>query len=231
MIATPSLGILPQIVSPQLKPPDTKRHQNFRPGRHKRESRSTRLAAIHGSIERTHSKQQEHATAINDLEQLHDDLLADQTALVDGWAAAMSQVGLPSMLSPSLLLDQKTPDPGNSIEIIQDRHLHTQCYSRGPLRPNPEDLQRSPSLSPTTWSFMLARLKATTDRAQNMSSRRPLMPAVFDVGRPLRPIPIQPQPQQRNRLLLVSEHLELKATARGSHLHLSQVSSLVFAIM
>jgi hypothetical protein len=136
------------------------------------------------------------------------------------------------MLSPApLLLDQKTAEPGNSIEVIQDRHLHTQYYSRGPLRPNHEDLQRPPSLSPTTWSFMPARLKATTGRAQTMSSRRPVIPAVFDVGRPLRPIPTPPPPQQRNRLLLVSEHLELKATARGSHLHLSQVSSLVFAIV
>ncbi|KAG1793080.1 uncharacterized protein HD556DRAFT_1375331, partial [Suillus plorans] len=227
-IATPSLGSIPtQIVSPQLKPPDTKRHHNFRPGRHKRESRSARLAAARGSIECTRSKQQEHATAINDLEQLHDDLLADQTALVDGWAAAMAQLGLPSMLSPTpLLLDQKTPEPGNSIEIVQDRHLH---YSRGPLRPNPEDPQWPPSLSPTTWSFMPARLKATAGRAQTMSSRRPVIPAVFDVGRPLRPIPTQPQ--QHNRLLLVSEHLELKATIRGSHIRLSQVSSLVFAIV
>ncbi|KAG1899469.1 uncharacterized protein F5891DRAFT_1038490, partial [Suillus fuscotomentosus] len=219
-----------QIVSPQLKPPDTKRHQNFRPGRHKHKSRSARLAAVRRSIERTHSKQQEHATVINDLEQLHDDLLADQTALVDGWAAAMAQLGLPSMLSPApLLLDQKTPDPGNSIEVIQDRHLHTQCYSRGPLRPHPEDPQWPPSLSPTTWSFMPARLKATAGRAQTMSSRRPVIPAVFDVGCPLRPIPTQPQ--QHTRLLLVSEHLELKATIRGSHIRLSQVSSLIFAIV
>ncbi|KAG2110588.1 uncharacterized protein F5147DRAFT_689171 [Suillus discolor] len=217
-ITTPSLGcILPQIVSPQLKPPDTKRHHNFRPGRHKRESRSTRLAAVRASIERTRSKKQEHATAINDLEQLHDDLLADQTALVDGWAAAMSQLGLPSMLK----FDRN----------IQDRHFHTQCYSRGPLRPNPEDLQRPPSLSPTTWSFMPARLKATAGRAHTMSSRRPVIPAVFDVGCPLRPIPTQPQPQRHSRLLLVSEHLELKTTARGSYIRLSQVSSLVFAIV
>ncbi|KAG1899487.1 uncharacterized protein F5891DRAFT_400826 [Suillus fuscotomentosus] len=219
-----------QTITPRLKPPDTKRHQNFRPARHKCESRSTRLAAVRGSIERTHSKQLEHATVIDDLEQLHDDLLADQTALVDGWAAAMAQLGLPSMLSPApLLLDQKTPDSGNSIEIIQDRHLHPQFYSRGPLRPNTEDLQRPPSLSPTTWSFMPARLKATTGRVQTMSSRRPVIPAVFDVGRPLRPIPTQPQPH--NRLLLVSRDLELKATVRGSHIRLSQVSSLVFAIV
>ncbi|KAG1899463.1 uncharacterized protein F5891DRAFT_980996 [Suillus fuscotomentosus] len=203
------ITLLRSIVSPQ-------RHQNLRPGRHKRESRSARLAAVRGSIERTHYKQQEHATAVDDLEQLHDDLLADQTALVDGWTVAMAQ---------------KTPDPGNLIEIIQDRHLHTQCYSRGPLRPNHENLQRPPSMSPTTWSFMPVGLKATAGRAQTMSSRRPVIPAVFDVGCPLRPIPTQPQPQQRNRLHLVSEHLELKATARGSHLHLSQVSSLVFAIM
>ncbi|KAG2048489.1 hypothetical protein BDR06DRAFT_962589 [Suillus hirtellus] len=232
-ITTPSLGsIPPQIVTPRLKPPDTKRHQNFRPGRYKRESRSNRLTAVRGSIERTHSKQLEHATVINDLEQLHDDLLADQTALVDGWAAAMAQLGLPSMLSPSpLLLDQKMPDPGNPIEIIQDRHLHPQFYSRDPLRPNPEDLQRPPSLSSTTWSFMPARLKATAGRAQSMSSRRPVIPAVFDVGCPLRPIPTQPQPQQHNRLLLVARDLELKATVRSSHIRLSQVSSLVFAIV
>ncbi|KAG2048511.1 hypothetical protein BDR06DRAFT_775921 [Suillus hirtellus] len=138
------------------------------------------------------------------------------------------------MLSPApLLLDQKTPDPGNLIKIIQDGHLHTQCYSRGPLRPNPEDPQWPPSLSPTTWSFMPARLKATAGRPQTMSSRRPVIPAVFDVGCPLRPIAQQPQQQQQqhNRLLLVSRDLELKATAHGSHLHLSQVSSLVFAIV
>ncbi|KAG2048510.1 hypothetical protein BDR06DRAFT_776244 [Suillus hirtellus] len=64
-IATPSLGSTPtQIVSPQLKPPDMKRHQNFRPGRHKHKPRSARLAAVRRSIERTHSKQQEHATVI-----------------------------------------------------------------------------------------------------------------------------------------------------------------------
>ncbi|KAG2346746.1 hypothetical protein BDR05DRAFT_958905 [Suillus weaverae] len=120
---TLSLGsIPPQIVTPRLKPPDTKRrYQNFRPGRHKHESRCTRLAAVHDSIERAHAKQLEHITTIDRLEQLHDELLADKAALVDGWAAAMAQLGLTSMLAPGLpLLDQNTPSPGNSIEIIQD---------------------------------------------------------------------------------------------------------------
>ncbi|KAG1773595.1 hypothetical protein EV702DRAFT_565997 [Suillus placidus] len=62
---TLSLGsIPPQVVTPRLKPPDTKRHQNFRPGRHKHESRSTRLAAVRDSIERAHAKQLEHTTMI-----------------------------------------------------------------------------------------------------------------------------------------------------------------------
>ncbi|KAG1815404.1 hypothetical protein EV424DRAFT_1348405 [Suillus variegatus] len=136
-IATPSLGsIPPQIVMPQLKPPDTKQHQNFRPGRHKvwtcllgsqvlhspsfvstnLDSLTWPLSRVRGSIECTYTKQLEQATVINDLEQLHDNLLADQTALVDGWAAAMAELGLASMLSPALpLLDQKMPDPGNLI--------------------------------------------------------------------------------------------------------------------
>ncbi|KAG2046242.1 hypothetical protein BDR06DRAFT_977636 [Suillus hirtellus] len=112
------------------------------------DTRSTRLATVRGSIECTHSKQQEHTTAINDLEQLHDDLLTDQTALVDGWTVALAQVGLPSILSSSpLLLDQKTPDPGSSIKIIQDQHLQ----------------------------------KATTGCTQTMSSRCPVIPAVFNM--------------------------------------------------
>ncbi|KAG2153034.1 uncharacterized protein EDB93DRAFT_1136132 [Suillus bovinus] len=120
---TLSLGsIMPQIVSPQLKPPDTKRHRNFRPGRDKRASRSTRVVAVRGSIERTYAKQQvEHTAIIDHLEQLHNDLLADQTALVNGWAAAMSQLGLTSALSPaSPPLHRNTPNPGISIDIIQD---------------------------------------------------------------------------------------------------------------
>ncbi|KAG1864911.1 hypothetical protein F4604DRAFT_1782764 [Suillus subluteus] len=117
-----SLGsIPPQIVIPWLKPPDMKRHQNFRPGRHKHESRSARLAAVRDSIKRTRAKQLEHTTMINHLEQLHHELLVDQAALVDGWAAAMAQLGLTSMLSPGPpLLHQMTPNPGTSIEIIQD---------------------------------------------------------------------------------------------------------------
>ncbi|KAG2143547.1 uncharacterized protein EDB93DRAFT_1155729 [Suillus bovinus] len=121
---TLSLGsIMPQIVSPQLKPPDTKRHRNFRPGRDKHASRSTRVIAVRGSIERAYAKQQVEHTAIilEHLEQLHNDLLADQTALVDGWAAAMSQLGLTSALSPATPpLHQNTSNPGISIDIIQD---------------------------------------------------------------------------------------------------------------
>ncbi|KAG1864876.1 hypothetical protein F4604DRAFT_1782462 [Suillus subluteus] len=112
-----SLGsIPPQIVTPRLKPPDTKRYQNFRPGRHKHKSRSARLAAVCDSIKRTHAKQLEDTTMINHLEQLHNELLIDQATLVDGWAAAMAQLGLTSMLSPGPpLLHQMTPNPGTSI--------------------------------------------------------------------------------------------------------------------
>ncbi|KAG2160003.1 uncharacterized protein EDB93DRAFT_1112921 [Suillus bovinus] len=122
-IATLSLGSnMPQIVSPQLKPPDKKRHRNFRPGRDKHASRSTRVVAVRGSIERAYAKQQvEHTAIIDHLEQLHNDLLGDQTALVDGWAAAMSQLGLTSALSTaSPPLHRNTPNPGISIDIIQD---------------------------------------------------------------------------------------------------------------
>ncbi|KAG1854855.1 hypothetical protein DFJ58DRAFT_841336 [Suillus subalutaceus] len=117
-----SLGsILPQIVIPWLKPPDMKRHQNFHPGRDKHKSRLARLAAVRDSIKRTHTKQLEHITMINHLEQLHNELLVDQAALVDGWAAAMAQLGLTSMLSPGPpLLHLTTPNPGTSIEIVQD---------------------------------------------------------------------------------------------------------------
>ncbi|KAG1768906.1 hypothetical protein EV702DRAFT_1143480 [Suillus placidus] len=117
-----SLGsIPPQIVTPRLKPPNMKWHQNLRPGRHKHKSRSTRLAAVCDSMERAHAKQLEHTTMIDHLEQLHNELLADQAALVDGWAAAMAQLGLTSMLAPGPpLLHQNTPSPGNSIENIQD---------------------------------------------------------------------------------------------------------------
>ncbi|KAG1780807.1 hypothetical protein EV702DRAFT_1276110 [Suillus placidus] len=120
---TLSLGsIPPQIVTPRLKPPDTKRrYQNFRPDRHKHESRSTRLAAVRDSIERAHAKQLEHTIMIDHLEQLHDELLAGQATLVDGWAAAMAQLGLTSMLTLGPpLLHKNTPSPGNFIEIIQD---------------------------------------------------------------------------------------------------------------
>ncbi|KAG2346550.1 hypothetical protein BDR05DRAFT_946068 [Suillus weaverae] len=119
---TLSLGSIPsQIVTPRLKPPDTKRHHNLRPGRHKHESGSTRLAAVCDSIERVHAKQLEHTTMIDHLEQLHNKLLADQAALVDGWATAMAHFGLSSMLAPGpRLLHQNTPSPGNSIENIQD---------------------------------------------------------------------------------------------------------------
>ncbi|KAG2749622.1 hypothetical protein P692DRAFT_201474084 [Suillus brevipes Sb2] len=66
----------------------------------------------------------------------------------------MAQLGLTSMLSPDPpLLHQNTANSGNSVEIIRDSRLPTQHYSQGPLRPNPEDAQRPPSLSPTTWSF------------------------------------------------------------------------------
>ncbi|KAG2159480.1 uncharacterized protein EDB93DRAFT_1245274 [Suillus bovinus] len=120
---TLSLGsIMPQIVSPQLKPLDTKRHWDFCPGRHKQVSRSTHVVAVCGSIECTYAKQQvEYAAIIHHLEQLHNDILADQTTLIDGWATAMSQLGLTSVLLPaSPPLHQKMPNPGNSIVIIQD---------------------------------------------------------------------------------------------------------------
>ncbi|KAG1738253.1 hypothetical protein EDB19DRAFT_1909362 [Suillus lakei] len=48
--------------TPQLKPPDTMRYQSFRPGRHKYESRASRLVAARDSVERTHGKQLERTT-------------------------------------------------------------------------------------------------------------------------------------------------------------------------
>ncbi|KAG2358845.1 hypothetical protein BDR07DRAFT_1379122 [Suillus spraguei] len=64
-VLSESLGsISPPIVTPRLKPPDTKWHRNFRSGRYKHESRSTRLAAVRDSIKRTRTKQLEHATMI-----------------------------------------------------------------------------------------------------------------------------------------------------------------------
>ncbi|KAG2138803.1 hypothetical protein BD769DRAFT_1699488 [Suillus cothurnatus] len=99
-----SLGsIPPQIATPRLKPPDTRRYQNFRPGRYKHESRSARLAVVRDSIKHTHAKL-EHITMIDHLEQLHNKLLVHQAALVDGWAAAMAHLGLTSKLSPGYLL-------------------------------------------------------------------------------------------------------------------------------
>ncbi|KAG1817047.1 uncharacterized protein BJ212DRAFT_147630 [Suillus subaureus] len=62
-----SLGsIPPQIVTPRLKPPDTKRHHSFRPGRHKHESRSARLAAARDSMKHARAKQLEHITMIGE---------------------------------------------------------------------------------------------------------------------------------------------------------------------
>ncbi|KAG1854825.1 hypothetical protein DFJ58DRAFT_841308 [Suillus subalutaceus] len=86
------------------------------------DTKSAHLAAVRDSIKRTHAKQLEHTTMINHLEQLHHELLIDQAALVDGWAVAMAQLGLASMLSPgpSLLHQTATPNQGTSIEIIQD---------------------------------------------------------------------------------------------------------------
>ncbi|KAG0696553.1 hypothetical protein DFH29DRAFT_1025363 [Suillus ampliporus] len=99
---------------PRLKPPDTK-HTAKRPphytptttlrhqlrshlGNQKYEPRVSRLNAARDSIARSNIR--EHTTMIAHLEEVYDDILYDQAALVDGWAAAMAALGLPSMLSP-----------------------------------------------------------------------------------------------------------------------------------
>ncbi|KAG2125020.1 hypothetical protein DEU56DRAFT_916750 [Suillus clintonianus] len=92
----------PSIATPRLKPPEKKRYQSSPPGKHKIESRASRLDAVRDSIISTHNK---HLDYISELEQLHAELLIDQAKTVDGWAAAMAQLGLTSMLSPPL----KTP--------------------------------------------------------------------------------------------------------------------------
>ncbi|KAG2121240.1 hypothetical protein DEU56DRAFT_918316 [Suillus clintonianus] len=113
-----SLGSTPSsIATPQLKPLD-KKHQSSCPGEHKHESRASRLVAVRDSIERTHANQLDY---ISQLEQLQSELLVDQATLIDGWAAAMAQLGLTSMLSPGTPLPyQKTLALGNLTDILQD---------------------------------------------------------------------------------------------------------------
>ncbi|KAG0709273.1 hypothetical protein DFH29DRAFT_1065197 [Suillus ampliporus] len=116
---------------PRLKPPDRKRTANGRPptpprhqrthlGNHKYEPRASRLLAVRDSIAHAHLK---HDTAvIGHLEQVYSEMLVDQAALVDGWAAAMAELGLPSMLSPAPSLPhQKMSVSGTSAPAMSDK--------------------------------------------------------------------------------------------------------------
>ncbi|KAG1746685.1 uncharacterized protein EDB91DRAFT_1118341, partial [Suillus paluster] len=95
---------------PPLKPPDETHHQrtptsptyyaftsNVAP-RQTEGKYASCLIAARVSIARSHFKQDN--IMISHLEQVYDEILVDQAALVDGWAAAMAELGLTSMLSP-----------------------------------------------------------------------------------------------------------------------------------
>ncbi|KAG1746721.1 uncharacterized protein EDB91DRAFT_1118498 [Suillus paluster] len=116
-----SIEALPRTTKPRLKPPGTKRvTDGLLPHpttalRHQRSHLSkqkyaARLIAARDSIARSHLKQDN--IMISHLEQVYDEILVDQAALVDGWATAMAELGLTSMLSPLSL--PNTPIPGLS---------------------------------------------------------------------------------------------------------------------
>ncbi|KAG0704384.1 hypothetical protein DFH29DRAFT_1078355 [Suillus ampliporus] len=117
---------------PRLKPPDTTqkrtangtlphpptalRHQKARLGKQKYD-RTFRLIAARDSIAHHHIKQD--TAIIDDLEQLYNEILIDKAALVDGWVAAMAELGLTSILSPQpSLLNPKTTIAVTSTSIL-----------------------------------------------------------------------------------------------------------------
>ncbi|KAG1876538.1 hypothetical protein DFJ58DRAFT_909793 [Suillus subalutaceus] len=73
----------PQPITIPPKPPDTVRIANRRKHQH-----SARLRAARSR------------TYLGRLQQLHDEILADKAALIDGWADAMAKLGLTSTLAP-----------------------------------------------------------------------------------------------------------------------------------
>ncbi|KAG0709213.1 hypothetical protein DFH29DRAFT_870220 [Suillus ampliporus] len=101
---------------PRLKPPDRKRtanglllrHQRTHLGKHKYEPRDSRLIAARDSI--AHARLKHNTTMIGDLEHVYNEILVNRAALVDGWAAAMAELGLPSMLTPASSLPQVYDD-------------------------------------------------------------------------------------------------------------------------
>ncbi|KAG0702510.1 hypothetical protein DFH29DRAFT_1069113 [Suillus ampliporus] len=113
-----SLGsTLPPSATPGLKPPDTKHTANQLPHyKQKYERRASRLKAARDSIARSNIR--EHTTMIDHLEHVYDDILYDQAALVDGWAAAMADLGLTSMLSPKPPLPNQRSDSEISASIL-----------------------------------------------------------------------------------------------------------------
>ncbi|KAG0702367.1 hypothetical protein DFH29DRAFT_999464 [Suillus ampliporus] len=122
--STPTLSTTPRLDSIEHGaanrlmhyPPTALRHQKSHLGKQKYEPRASRLIAARDSI--AHSNLRQIAIHYHDwwpvdyLEQVYDNnILFDQAALIDGWAVAMTELGLTSMLSPGpseSLLNQKT---------------------------------------------------------------------------------------------------------------------------
>ncbi|KAG0691938.1 hypothetical protein DFH29DRAFT_616664 [Suillus ampliporus] len=113
-----SLGSTPPpSATPRLKPPDMKHTANqLLHCKQKYERRASRLKAARDSIARSNIR--EHTTMIDHLEHVYDDILYDQAALVDGWAAAMADLGLTSMLSPKPSLPNQRSDSEISASIL-----------------------------------------------------------------------------------------------------------------
>ncbi|KAG1746710.1 uncharacterized protein EDB91DRAFT_1080014 [Suillus paluster] len=112
---------LPWTTRPHLKPPDMKRatnrllphpatallHQRSHLSKQKYGPRASRLIAVRDSIAHSHLKQ-------DNIMIIYDEILVDRAALVDGWAAAMAELGLTSMLSPPSLSLPNTTNRGLS---------------------------------------------------------------------------------------------------------------------
>ncbi|KAG0704381.1 hypothetical protein DFH29DRAFT_873801 [Suillus ampliporus] len=98
-------------------PPTALRHQRARLGKQKYD-RAFCLIAARDSIAHYHIKQD--TAIIDDLEQLYDEILVDNGALVDGWVAAMAELGLTSILSPQPSLPKTTIAVTSTSTLPQD---------------------------------------------------------------------------------------------------------------
>ncbi|KAG0709240.1 hypothetical protein DFH29DRAFT_1074962 [Suillus ampliporus] len=132
-------------------------------------TRASRLPRVTAS--RMHFSSMATTAMIGHLEQVYNEILVDQAALVEGWAAAMAELGLPSMLTPGPSLpNQKTTISGISAPEVPYDHIPKTHRSllRCPLRPG--------ATFPT-------RLKATASPAHFYA------PSISAVRGPLRPNP------------------------------------------